>query len=148
VNAILLAHQEINPVGRKLRMRIGREWNKFNGDGEYEITSTGLQPLYKDVNFTRVELQWKEHLPLFFKNHTLSLSARGGSILGPPVDEFFDFYAGGLVGMKGYPFYAIGGNEMAAFGIYRFPSCIILMYEFFSSTLINCMSVHADAGYA
>ncbi|MCC6396788.1 MAG: PD40 domain-containing protein [Bacteroidetes bacterium] len=151
VDALLPSRtQEINPVGRKLRMRIGREWNKFNGDGEYEITSTGLQPLYKDVNFTRVELLWKEHVPFFFKNHTLSLSARGGSIMGPPVDEFFDFYAGGLVGMKGYPFYAIGGNEMAAFGAeYRFPlvhNIDIRLFQLYFDKLYA--SVYADAGYA
>jgi outer membrane protein assembly factor BamA len=69
-----------------------------------------------------VELNWREHLPFFFKKHTLTFSARGGTILGPEVDEFFDFYAGGLVGMKGYPFYALGGNEMAVLGMtYRFP---------------------------
>ena len=114
---------DINPIGRKVSLRIDRELNKFNGDGEYAISSNGtLEPLYKTINFTRVELNWKEYLPLFFKNHTLTLSARGGSILGPAVDEFFDFYAGGLVGMKGYPFYALGGNEMAMLGLtYRFP---------------------------
>ncbi len=151
VNAVLPSRtQEINPVGRKLKLRIGREWNKFNGDGEYEITSTGLHPLYKDVNFTRLELNWKEHLPFFFRNHTLSLSARGGSILGPPVDEFFDFYAGGLVGMKGYPFYAIGGNEMAAFGVnYRFPlvhNIDLRIFQLYFDKLYA--SVYADAGYA
>lgn len=113
---------EISPVGRKVKLRIGRELNKFNGDGEYEVTSAGLTPVYKTINFTRAELNWKEHLPLFFKNHTLSVSFRAGSILGPPVDEFFDFYAGGLVGMKGYPFYALGGNEIGVAGLaYRFP---------------------------
>jgi len=123
VDALLPSRtQDINPVGRKIRLRVGREWNKFNGDGQYEVTPTGLQPVYKDVNITRVELNWKEHMPFFFKGHTLTVSARGGAILGPPVDEFFDFYAGGLIGMKGYPFYAIGGNELAVFGVnYRFP---------------------------
>jgi hypothetical protein len=151
VDALLPSRtQEINPVGRKIRLRIGREWNKFNGDGEYEVTSSGLQPRYKDVNFTRMELNWKEHLPLFFRNHTLSLSVRGGSILGPPVDEFFDFYAGGLVGMKGYPFYAIGGNELAAFGVnYRFPlvhNIDLRVFQLYFDKLYA--SVYADAGYA
>jgi hypothetical protein len=151
VDALLPSRtQEINPVGRKIRLRIGREWNKFNGDGEYEITTTGLHPLYKDVNFTRLELNWKEHLPLFFKNHTLSLQMRGGSILGPAVDEFFDFYAGGLVGMKGYPFYAIGGNEMAVFGLdYRFPlvhNIDLRVFQLYFDKLYA--SVYADAGYA
>jgi hypothetical protein len=122
-NAIIPSRtSDINPLGRSVVFRIDRELNKFNGDGEYEVTSSGLRPVYKTVNFTRVELNWKEHLPFFWKNHSLTASLRGGSILGPEVDEFFDFYAGGLVGMKGYPFYALGGNELAVLGLaYRFP---------------------------
>jgi outer membrane translocation and assembly module TamA len=103
-------------------LRIGQEFNKFNGDGEYEITETGLQPVYKDYDFTRLELRWREYIPMFVRNHTLTVSLRGGTILGPTVDEFFDFYAGGLIGMRGYPFYSLGGNDMAVVGLeYRFP---------------------------
>lgn len=113
---------EINPVGRKVSLRVDRELNKFNGTGDYEISSNGtLEPKYSTINFTRVEGNWIEHIPLF-KKHTLTLSARGGSILRRGVDEFFDFYAGGLVGMKGYPFYSLGGTRIAQFGMtYRFP---------------------------
>jgi hypothetical protein len=123
LDAILQSRtSDINPVGAKITFRIDRELNKFNGDGEYEVTSSGLRPVYKTVNFTRLELNWRQSIPFFFKNHTLTASVRGGTILGPPVDEFFDFYGGGLVGMKGYPFYALGGNELAVLGMaYRFP---------------------------
>lgn len=113
---------EINPVGRKILFAVNRSLNKFNGNGEYVVGPTGLVPVYKPVNFTRVELNWREYIPFFFKNHTLTFKARGGSILDRTVDSFFDFYAGGLVGMKGYPFYAIGGNEIAVVGLeYRLP---------------------------
>jgi hypothetical protein len=38
------------------------------------------------------------------------------------VPDFFDFYLGGLIGMKSYPFYAISGNEIAWLNLtYRFP---------------------------
>lgn len=151
VDAIIPSRtQDINPMGRRIRLRIDRELNKFNGDGEYEVTSTGLTPLYKNVNFTRVEAQWKEYQPFVFKNHTLTVKMRGGSILGPPVDEFFDFYAGGLIGMKGYPFYAIGGNEMAVAGIeYRFPlvhNIDVRFAQLYFDKLYA--SVYADAGNA
>jgi hypothetical protein len=113
----------INPVGLRASLRLGMEFNKFNGDGEYEVNSGGgLSPLYKNVDFQRVELRWREYLPFFIDNHTVTLTLRGGSILGPAVDEFFDFYAGGLPGMKGYPYYSLGGNEYAMAGLaYRFP---------------------------
>ena len=113
---------EINPIGMEALVHVSRELNKFNGDGEYEMTSSGLRPIYKTVNFTRLEMSWEEHFPLFIKDHTLSIGLRGGTILGPMVDEFFDFYAGGLVGMNGYPFYAIGGNDIAVGNLtWRFP---------------------------
>jgi WD40 repeat protein len=141
---------DINPTGRRVMLRIGRELNKFNGDGEYEVSSTGLQPKYKTVNFTRAELSLKEYIPFLFRNHTLNLSIRAGSILEHSVDEFFDFYAGGLVGMKGYPFYAIGGNEMAVGGIaYRFPlssALDIRIFQLYFDKLYA--SVYADAGNA
>ena len=141
---------EINPVGRKIAFRIGRELNKFNGDGQYEVGSTGLVPVYKAVNFTRVELNWREYIPFFFKNHTLSVKLRGGSILEHTVDNFFDFYAGGLIGMKGYPFYAIGGNELAVFGLeYRFPlvaNIDVRFLQFYFDKLYA--SVYSDLGNA
>ena len=151
VDAILPSRtQDINPVGRKIKLRLDREWNKFNGDGQYEVTSTGLHPVYKDVNITRAELQWREYMPFLFKNHTLSLNLRGGSIIGPPVDEFFDFYAGGLIGMKGYPFYAIGGNELATAGLtWRFPlvhNIDFRLAHLYFDKLYG--AVFADAGYA
>lgn len=38
------------------------------------------------------------------------------------MPDFFDFYLGGLLGMKGYPFYAISGNELGWLNLtYRFP---------------------------
>jgi hypothetical protein len=146
---------EINPIGREVKVKVDRELNKFassdsNGFRRYEITSTGLQPLYDRVNFTRVELSWKEHLPFFFKDHSLTLSVRGGSILGPPKDNFFDFYAGGLVGMKGYPFYSLGGNDMAIAGLsYRFPlinNIDVRFLQFYFSKLYA--SVFGDVGNA
>src|SRR5262249_27627817 len=55
-------------------------------------------------------------------SHTLSATVKGGTIFGPPQDEFFDFYIGGLPGMRGYPFYALGGNEYAMANLtYRVP---------------------------
>ena len=115
--------EEINPAGRRVMFRLGRELNKFNPDGSYAQSSSGLLlPVYEQVNFTRMELTWQEHVPFLFRDNSLNFSFHGGTILGPLVNEFFDFYGGGLVGMKGYPFYSIGGNDLAVVGLsYRFP---------------------------
>jgi Tol biopolymer transport system component len=114
---------EINPVGRKIRFRYDYEFNKFNSTSEFKIDESGaLVPLYKWFHFHRVELNWREHIKLPYWKHTLTAQLRTGSILGPPVDNFFDFYIGGLAGMKGYPFYSLGGNEFGYMNFtYRFP---------------------------
>ncbi len=113
---------EINPTGRKIRLRYDYEFNKFNSTGEYEVKDGMLLPKYEWFKFHKVELNWREHLKLPLWKHTLSVQVRGGSILGPSVDNFFDFYIGGLNGMKGYPFYSLGGNEYFHTNLtYRFP---------------------------
>lgn len=113
---------EINPTGRNIRFRYDYEFNKFNSTGEYEVKDGMLLPMYRWFKFHKAELNWREHFKLPLWKHTLSAQIRGGSILGSPVDNFFDFYIGGLNGMKGYPFYSLGGNEYFHTNItYRFP---------------------------
>lgn len=113
---------EINPAGRKIKFRYDHEFSNFNPTNDYEIANGLLVPKYQRPRFHRIELSWKEYQRLPGWRHTLAIQLRGGSILGPPVDEFFDFYVGGLAGMKGYPFYSMGGNEFAYANVaYRFP---------------------------
>jgi len=113
---------DINPVGAEVKFQYDYEFNKFNASGEYTVEGGVLKPKYTDYNFHRVELNTKLHLPVFFNGHTLTAQVRGGSILGPEVPQFFDFYLGGLIGMKAYPFYAIEGNEIGWVNLtYRFP---------------------------
>ncbi len=114
--------REINPVGRVATLRYAYERNRFNPNGDYEVRNGFLVPIYTPFNFHRVELQWNEYIPLPVARHTVGFAFRAGSILGGAVDDFFDFYAGGFTGMRGYPFYALGGNEIASLNIsYRFP---------------------------
>ncbi len=114
--------EEINPVGRKLFLRFDYELDHFNYNNEYANTETGESPVLSPFNFPKAEVKYSEYIQLPWWKHTLTLSLHGGTIFGPPVPDFFDFYAGGLVGMKGYPFYSIEGNSMAmANATYRFP---------------------------
>lgn len=113
--------EEINPVGFLIDLAYNYEFNKFNDKGEYTVEDGILKPRYNHFNFHRVELKTGLYLPVF-DSHTINTSLRIGSILGPPVPDFFDYYLGGLIGMKSYPFYAISGNEVAWFDLtYRFP---------------------------
>lgn len=146
---------DINPVGRKVSLRLAYEFNKFartDAQGYRALDTTGglVRYAYDWLKYPRVELTWKEYIPFIFRNHTLSATVRGGAIMGPPVDEFFNFYAGGLVGMRGYPFYAIGGNKLATAGLaYRIPlvsSLDLRFLQFYFDKLY--ISVNADIGNA
>jgi Tol biopolymer transport system component len=112
---------EINPVGFDINATYNYEFNDFNENGEYTVEDGLLKPQYSDFNFHRVELKTGLYLPTF-DAHTFNTTIRFGSILGPQQPDFFDFYLGGLLGMKAYPFYAVSGNEIAWLNFtYRFP---------------------------
>ncbi len=119
--------REINPVGFNFYLRLDNEFNNFTkedstGTSEVEATDTGIKLKLVPYTIRRLETKYTHHFQLPFWKHTLSFTLRGGTIFGPRVPDFFDFYAGGLVGMKGYPFYSIGGNEVASLNAaYRFP---------------------------
>jgi Tol biopolymer transport system component len=112
---------DINPVGTHLELQYNYEFNKFNPDGKYTVVDGILQPDYTNFNFHRVELNLQSHYPI---THTQTISARvrAGAILGPSQPDFFDYFLGGLIGMREYPFYSISGNKVAWLNLtYRFP---------------------------
>jgi hypothetical protein len=115
--------QDINPVGRLFSLKYSYEINEFNPLDSMTINSNGLPvPIYTDYKIHRLELNWTEHIALPLHKQTFTLGLNAAGILGHSVDEFFDYYAGGFVGMRGYPFYAIGGNKTVALNAtYRFP---------------------------
>ncbi len=113
--------RDINPVGTDIELKYNYEMNKYNPESEYEAENGVLVPVYQNFNFHRIELNVRKYFSVF-NNHTLSARFRAGTILGPKVPDFFDFYLGGLIGMKGFPFYAISGNEIAWLNLtYRIP---------------------------
>lgn len=147
--------RDINPVGRTFFIRLDNEFNQFtkedsNGYSEVEVTSTGVKLKLFPYNFQRLEARYTEHIQLPAWKHTLSFTLRGGTIFGPQVPDFFDFYAGGLVGMKGYPFYSIGGNEIATLNIaYRYPiweNMDLRIFQLYFDKLYG--EFHADIGNA
>jgi Tol biopolymer transport system component len=112
---------DINPAGLSVDLTYNYEFNKFNEEGDFTVEDGILKPQFKHFNFHRLELKSGLYFPVF-DSHTLNATIRAASILGPQVSDFFDFYLGGLIGMKAYPFYSISGNELAWFNLtYRFP---------------------------
>ncbi|MGH2575002.1 MAG: biopolymer transporter Tol, partial [Ignavibacteria bacterium] len=83
-------------------------------------------------------------------SHSIGFRLRGGTIFGPQQDNFFDFYASGFPGMKGYTFYALGGNEYFTANLtYRFPIAEGLDFKFLQLYFDKIyFSIYGDAGNA
>lgn len=113
---------EISPAGMRFSLQYNYEFNNYNPDGDFEIRNGMLVPLYTDFNFHRFDANLMTGLRMPYGAHTLTLKLRGATILGEEVDDFFNFYAGGITGMQGYTYYALGGNEVVSAQLtYRFP---------------------------
>ncbi len=114
--------KDINPVGRSFLLKYLFDLDKFNPTDSTQQGNGFRVPIYTLYNFSKLELNWNEHIAMPFPNQTLSFTLNADGILGPAIDEFFDYYAGGLIGMRGYPFYALGGNKTVYLNAtYRFP---------------------------
>ncbi len=114
--------QEINPIGTKIDFQYEYSSNDFNPEDYYDESSGTLITQFEKTNFNRFELSALQSFSLLGWKHSLSFKLRLGTTLGPNTDDFFDFYLGGLIGMKSYPFYSISGNEIAHLNLtYRFP---------------------------
>jgi Tol biopolymer transport system component len=141
---------DINPIGREIMFQLNYENDKYNDEGEYNIENGVLVPVYNTYSFFRAEFDWQEYIPINQFNHTLNARLKAGSIIGAELPTFFDYYVGGLVGMKGYPFYAIGGNQSYWMHLsYRLPLYKNIDKRFGPWYLDKIfMSVYADIGDA
>jgi len=111
---------EINPrSGREVHFRYDREYNDFIKGVKVSDYNTFVE-VYEPHNLHRFELNWTEHIGLRGRTG-LTLYGRGG-LLTPDGDDFFYFFAGGLPGVRGYPFYSMEGRYLAHGRVtYRFP---------------------------
>ncbi|MFQ5648964.1 MAG: hypothetical protein ACE5IY_03395 [bacterium] len=109
----------ISPRGRVVEIGYDREFNKFLVD--FATDRIVSAEIFENFNYNRVTLDWKEYWGLPIKNHTLSLNLQVGFI-DTKVDSFFNFFAGGILGNRGYPFFSIEGRKMVQGRVtYRFP---------------------------
>lgn len=102
---------EANPRGgRKLQLRFSREFNKFIEGFAINSEYGTLQEVFAPYDYNRVQIDWSEHFSLLGRSG-LTVMARGG-LIDRPIDSFFNFFAGGLDGIRGYPYYSIEGRKL------------------------------------
>lgn len=104
---------DINPrFGRKAEIRYGYERNRFFEDFATDNSYGTLQEVYAQYNYHKLEVNWHEYRPApWAHRHGLSANLQAGWI-DRPVDSFFNFFAGGLPGLRGYPYYSIEGRKL------------------------------------
>jgi len=103
-------HFDIAPIGLKgsftYRFQPGRLLQEF------EIEDGILSPVYsRDLNHS---LEFKSRYGFNIRGEsTAMITARGFTYLNRPDQFFYLDYTGGLVGMRSYPYFAIGGQTTA-----------------------------------
>ncbi len=108
-------YRDADVVPRGLRLELGYEYERGRLLDSFKIEDGLLVPAYERADNHRLSLdaRYGLRLPGTLRGgaHGLGLRLRATTLLGRPVDDFYNDYVGGLIGARGYPFYALGGNE-------------------------------------
>jgi len=114
-------NSDVNPIGRNLDVKYDYEISDINPSIVVNDDGT-IRTDFEKRKLHKLSGSFTEAIGLFNNKHSLALKLIGGTIFGPPVEDFYNFYATGLPGMKGYPFYSLGGGRMAVARLtYRIP---------------------------
>jgi len=105
--------QNINPVGFGISVNVAKEWNQFI-DGLDLSESGTLISNFNSHDLIRTEIRGEYLWEIPKTNRwTVLIGGQTGWISNASADSFFHFFAGGMPGLKGYPFYSIEGTNMA-----------------------------------
>ncbi|MFQ6616028.1 MAG: hypothetical protein ACE5HZ_04580 [Fidelibacterota bacterium] len=98
----------------ELRHERDRFFRGFRVNEDYSV----LEEVYDTYRFTRLTGRGRFHFTLpFTKRLTSTLEAQVGWMTDTEVDSFFNFFAGGMPGLKGYPFYGVEGNRLLVMSV-------------------------------
>ncbi|MEX2362467.1 MAG: hypothetical protein WD597_02535, partial [Balneolaceae bacterium] len=101
---------DIAPIGMKGYLRYQYQPSKLLE--EYEIKDGSLLPVYKNSNNHSTELHLRYGFNAF-SNQAFQARVRGFHYFKNPNDSFYADYIGGFLGMRSYPFFALGGSTTA-----------------------------------
>lgn len=101
-------HADIAPKGILTSLSYRFEPGRLLQD--FEVNDGLLSPVYsRDLNHS-IEFNYRVGFSLLDET-TAIFTTRGFSYLNKPDNYFYMDYAGGLVGMRSYPFFALGGRQ-------------------------------------
>ncbi|MEQ9104049.1 MAG: hypothetical protein RIE53_05070 [Rhodothermales bacterium] len=109
------AYRDMDVVPHGMRSEITLQREAGSLLDRFDLEDGFLRPVYTDDVIHRLTVDARGGFRLpggpAVGAHGVGIRFRGSTILGGPVDDFYDDYVGGLTGARGYPFYALGGNE-------------------------------------
>ncbi|MBN2414920.1 PD40 domain-containing protein [bacterium] len=108
-------------AGRRFRLRIDGANQRFIRGFKVNQSYGTLVEDYDTYRYLQAELDWREYMPGLFRRHGIAARLRAG-LISDSVDGFYHLFAGGLDGIKGYPYYSIEGTRLLHLQMaYRFP---------------------------
>jgi hypothetical protein len=117
-------NSDVVPEGMRASLAYERELGQLLD--RFDVEDGYLVPTYERTTIHRLtfDARWASRLPgsPLGGSHGVSVRSRMSGVIGDPVDSFYNDYVGGLIGARGYPFYALGGNQTAWLqASYHFP---------------------------
>ena len=103
-------NSDIAPRGIKGRITYKYQPSKLLD--EFEVNDGVLSPVFASTNNHSVEFESRTGFRLL-DNSTGMFTGRVFSYLNNPEDFFYLDYMGGLIGLRSYPFFAVGGQTTA-----------------------------------
>ncbi|MBU1874678.1 DPP IV N-terminal domain-containing protein [bacterium] len=107
-------NSDTNPDnGLTLNTNIYRNYDKFIRDFDVNNAYGTLGVDFRNNYYWKIEHEgnWYHKYPLY-KKLVGTLNWQFGTISKPDINSFFNFFAGGMPGLKGYPFYSIEGRNL------------------------------------
>ncbi|MCK9483025.1 MAG: hypothetical protein M0R34_01510 [Candidatus Marinimicrobia bacterium] len=147
-----VVNEDTNPDnGFVLNTYISRNYDKFIEGFEVNNSYSTLQVDFRNNYYWKLEHEgnWYHKYPIF-KKLTGNLRWRLGWISKPDLDSFFNFFAGGEPGLRGYPFYSLEGRNLySVHYTWRLPLFREKHFQILSFNLQNAfVGTYIEAGNA
>jgi len=116
------ANRAINPIGFLSSVRFDYENSRLQDSVGVSNSGTVI-PVYRTFNIPRLTTDLHFNFPMPIHKHTFNIRSYSAlNFTGGNTDFFFHNFISGLLGMRGYEFYAIGGDKATFLHFeYRFP---------------------------
>lgn len=151
---VMHPHRDSDVVPQRIKVEASYEYEDGRLLDRFDVEDGFLVPRYDNYGNHRFTLDTRYGLrfPGYVNGgaHGLGVRLRGSTILGKEVDDFFNDFVGGLIGARGYPFYALGGNETAWLNVSYHLPLLPRIHRQFMFTYIDKLyaRVYADGAMA